>query len=813
MHRKNSLTQTLFFTGFLIGLFVMLGASTLLVSGPVARAGQVAGAVPDLNGWAQGYADGDFVPGQILVGVRSGLGGAAQKDGLALLDLMEQMGVSVLDAALLPPMPVGSWANAAGISPASLELTGGAGDEVTVQLWQVPPGQEMQILAALQPLAQIVYAEPDGVVRAAELPTPLTPTDPLYAASQWGMQRVNASRAWLINTGTMTTGVGVRVAVIDSGLDLTHPEFAGRVIFEKNYVVRSLPARDDHGHGTHVAGIIAAAQNNGQGISGVAPTVLLDIRRVLSNGQSGLTGTVSNLTDAIFESADAGAKVINLSVETPNANTTLQTVINLAVGKGALLVGSAGNLDTSGTTYVYYPAAYDGVMAVAATDRSDNHAFYSRVGPQIEIAAPGGLVQASSSPPVNDPILSTWAANTFCGANYQATSSYCTSTGTSMAAPFVSGAAALIRSLRPDLSGAQVRAILTETALPIGQDAQKVGAGRLDVAAALRRAVRSDVGTNPAVVGVLLSAGETTARTIPVAVTNPSSEPITWTLGSASAGWVTLSGSAGGAARYGQAGGFTVVISPTGLTTGTHTAQVNLSGTRMDGSTVRHTLDVSAVVNGAPRRIFLPLMMAQPATIQSAYGWETPGPTAPMTLTMFSGSSTGLQLPFTMNLKGRNYGYARLSANGLLFLQADPGEALGNVSANLCLSEIGGKTWLNKGVAGWWAQLDPSLGGRVRTFQPAGVTRYVVEFSDVATASGVSPAYTISFQMVLYPNGNVGLNYRDVPANPGAVSVGVVALDGLLYNQIACRSTGQPSGVGDLPKPKSSFLITGSDLY
>jgi subtilisin family serine protease len=691
------------------------------------------------------------------------------------------------------------------------------GGQVTVQLWQVPVGREAEALAALQGHPQIVYAEPDGIVRAAELPTPPTPTDPLYAASQWSMQRVNASRAWLFNTGTMTTGVGVRVAVIDSGIDLSHPEFAGRIVFSKNYVVPSLPARDDNGHGTHVAGIIAAAQNNGQGISGVAPTVLLDIRRVLSNGQSGLTGTVSNLADAIFEAANDGAKVINLSVETPNPNTTLQTVINLAVGRGVLLVGSAGNLDGTGTTNVYYPAAYGGVMAVAATDRTDSHAFYSRVGPEVEIAAPGGLVQASSNPPVNDPILSTWAANTFCGVTYQATSSYCTSTGTSMAAPFVSGAAALIRSLRPDLSATQVRALLRETAVPIGQDAQKVGSGRLDVAAAVRQALRSDLVIKPDAVGMLLPPGETVTRTMSIAITNPSAESITWRVGAVSSSWVTVTGAAtgtiSGTARYGRDGGITVAISPTMLTTGTHTAQIGLAGTRGDGSTLSRTLDVSVMVNGAPQRLFLPAIMAQSVTIQRAYGWEVPGATAPYTLTMFSGSSSGLQLPFTMNLKGRDYGFARLSANGLLYLQADPGEGMGDVWPNLCLSRISGRSWLDKGVAGWWAALDPSRGGRVRTFQPAGTPRYVVEFSNVATAASVSPAYTVSFQMVLYPNGNVGLNYRDVPANPGPVTVGVVALDGLLYNQLTCRTADRPTGVGDLPLAGTSYLITGSELY
>ncbi len=582
------------------------------------------------------------------------------------------------------------------------------------------------------------------------------------------------------------------MAVIDSGIDLTHPEFAGRIISSTNYVVPSLAPRDDNGHGTHVAGIIAAGQNNGMGITGVAPNVQLDIRRVLSNGQSGLTGSISNLTNALFDAAQAGAKVINLSVEIAYSTQisqelkTLETVVNLAAGKDVLLIAAAGNLDSTGTTNVSYPAAYPNVMAVAATDKYDRHAYYSRVGPEIEIAAPGGLVQASSIPPISDPILSTWAVNTFCNGAYQSQSSYCNSIGTSMATPFVTGVAALIRSLRPDLTAVQVRQILRGTAVPLTDGVQKVGSGRLDAQAALRRAMLSDLAFEPGAVALVLPPASPTLRTVTVALTNPSTDPVAWQVTAISQSWLTVSGPSAGTTRFDRPGQISLAISPTGLATGTHTAQVTFAATRSNGGTISQSLDVTVMINGAPKQVYLPLILARQTTAPPAFAWETPGAATPITLTMFNGSSSGLQLPFVMSLKGKSYQYARLSANGLLFLQSDPGESLVSASPNRCFSTINGTDWLHKAIAGWWAELNPGPtgSGTVRTFQPDGDTRWVVEFDGVASALGVTPAYTVSFQMVLYPNGTVRLNYRNVPS---AASLGNTPVTCLLYTSPSPR--------------------------
>ncbi|MBP7960523.1 MAG: S8 family serine peptidase [Caldilineaceae bacterium] len=811
MHRRKLLfllsTLIVSFLGFLLaGGLMWTGTLAALAQAadPQSQSQSPSELEPRATTLTQGYAAGYFVPGEILVGVSGPAISEAQAIGpdapVILSGLMAQVGATLADPAVLPPLSAQEWAEASGMVMAAAQMDG----SVTVQLWRVEPGQEVAALTFLAGQPDLVFAEPNGVVWAAELPAPIAPTDPLYDSYQWGMQRINVSRAW-----TLSKGGGVRVAVIDSGIDLTHPEFAGRIIASKNYVVPSQPAQDDNGHGTHVAGIIAAGQSNGVGVTGVAPDVQLDIRRVLSNGPGGLTGSINNLADAIFEAANDGAKVINLSVESPVSSTVLSTAINLAASRGVLLVAAAGN--TGGA--VQWPAAYANVMAVAAMDRFDRHAFYSSQGPEIEIAAPGGLVQASTIPPVNDPILSTWAAGTLCNQVYQVQSSYCNSIGTSMATPFVSGTAALIRGLRPDLTATQVRQILRETAVPLTDGVQKVGSGRVDAQAALRRAMISNLVLVPSAAALILPPGETMPRTATVMVTNPSTDPIAWQVTGTSPTWLTVTGATSGTSRFDRPGQISLAISPTGLITGTHTAQVTFSATRSNGDRLTFSLDVSVMINGAPDQVYLPLILARYTPSDSALVWETPGSSTPITLTMFAGSSNGFQLPFTMTLKGASYNYARLSANGLIYLQNDPSDPLVSASPNRCFSDIDGTDWLHKAIAGWWAELDPSQGS-VRTFQPDGESRWVIEFDRVAS-SGVSPVYTVSFQMVLYPNGSVRLNYRDVPTTAALgnipVTVGMIAKDGLLYNQIACITAS--TRLGQIPLAGTSVWITGSGLY
>ena len=518
----------------------------------------------------------------------------------------------------------------------------------------VEPGTEMATIARLRLEPSVVFAEPNWIVRAAvtngeESPTPVLPNDPLFRPNQWGMQRIGAPRAWAISQGS-----AIRVAVIDSGIDFSHPEFAGRLLIGKNYVTPGLSPHDDSGHGTHVTGIIAAALNNGEGVAGLAPNVLIDPRKALNSSNA---GTVANIAQAIRDAADECARIINLSVTLNENSSVLEAAVNYAVGKGILLVGAAGN---SAPNPVLWPAAYAGVLAVAATDIQDQRAYYSNTG-AVDLAAPGGLS--------NQLIYSTWPTG-IKGCTAVPTG-YCTAFGTSMSAAYVSGAAALVWSVRPDLTLLQVRNLLLETARKTGAPATDVGAGRLDVQAAVRRALWSDIELSQTRISelALLSAP---AYTETVTLENPSGELIFWqaTVTSGS-GWLAVQPAAGAiqtsnSIRYGEPAQLSVAISPTLLPAGDHTGSVQVLGSRSSGSQVIQTIPVNLAVRASLHSLYLTWTSRQTTGLD----WQTANAGGKQELQMTDNSSIGLLLPFTYTAESLAVTDVRLYADGFLIFPA-----------------------------------------------------------------------------------------------------------------------------------------------
>ena len=248
-------------------------------------------------------------------------------------------------------------------------------------------------------------------------------TDPLRPR-QWGLTAVHAELAWSIGTGS-----GAVVAVIDSGVDGSHPDLTAGMVSGKNtrndrgdY---SAPDSDNNGHGTHVAGIIAARANNGKGIAGVAPEAQIMPVKVLDADGS---GWMADVIEGIVWAADHGADVINMSLGGPDADFSAAAV-QYAQSRGVVVVAAAGN---EGSTQAMYPAALPGVVSVSALDDSGAVDNYSNTGESIDIAAPGR--RSSRRYPVG----------------YQSMS------GTSMAAPHVAGVAALIRGYAPGADTAAV---------------------------------------------------------------------------------------------------------------------------------------------------------------------------------------------------------------------------------------------------------------------------------------------------------------------------------------------------------------------
>jgi len=290
------------------------------------------------------------------------------------------------------------------------------------------------------------------------------PNDP-GNTEQWALSRLQAPEAWSLAASAKRT---VKVAVIDTGIDLDHPDLAGRIIDGYDYVENDSVPDDENGHGTHVSGIIAALTDNSLGVSGLSGKA--DVRIIplkILDGEG--TGSVSNEVKAIYDAVEMGASVINLSLGATLPSQAEHDAIRYAAGKGVLVVAAIGN--EAGD--VDYPAAYPESIAVAATDEQDEVPFFSNNGPEVDLAAPGL------------DIVSTVIDN-----------QYAYMSGTSMAAPHVSALAALLQATSPKpLAASDLRALLTSTAADIevrGKDRYS-GYGRIDFLQAVKQAADAPV--------------------------------------------------------------------------------------------------------------------------------------------------------------------------------------------------------------------------------------------------------------------------------------------------------------------------------
>ncbi|KUL32656.1 S8 family peptidase [Actinoplanes awajinensis] len=285
-----------------------------------------------------------------------------------------------------------------------------------------------------------------------------TGTD-LYRGKQWGLATMHVADAW-----QKSTGAGVTVAVIDTGVDATNVDLAGQVLTGYDATTDKVGGNiDPHGHGTHVAGTIAAVTGNTIGVSGVAPDAKILPVRVLGNDGSGY---MSDAAEGILWAADNGAQVINMSLGSSEKVAAVTTAITYARSKGVTVIAAAGNERKEGSP-VSYPAAEAGVIAVAATDSADQVAEYSNAGSFVDVAAPGSA------------ILSTYPS--------ALGKSYSTMSGTSMASPHVAAVAALLKAAKPSLTPDQIEQALETSAVDLGPSGKDndFGYGRIDALAAL----------------------------------------------------------------------------------------------------------------------------------------------------------------------------------------------------------------------------------------------------------------------------------------------------------------------------------------
>jgi len=346
---------------------------------------------------------------------------------------------------------------------------------------QTPPNMTLrETLLYLRRNPDVEYAGPDYRTRIFAIPN-----DRYFLSDQYNLLNrggildvspdiqptlksgadIKATPAWEETKGDAS----VIIAFLDTGVDMSHIELVNKVVSPgRDFVNNDMDATDDNSHGTWVAGIAAAETNNNEGIAGVAWNCrVLPVKVIDAEGN----GFYDELIEGLIWAADNGAKVINVSAGGDADDPALKAACKYAYDKNVVVVAAAGNDGVS----VSYPAAYDDyVLAVAATDTSDEHASFSNPGPQVDVAAPGVWILG--------PVPQWYAGPGFLP--------YIFGSGTSAAAPHVAGLAALLVSVKPWLTPKQIMDVIRYTAddvnkaqLP-GKDNQ-IGYGRINMGRAL----------------------------------------------------------------------------------------------------------------------------------------------------------------------------------------------------------------------------------------------------------------------------------------------------------------------------------------
>lgn len=292
----------------------------------------------------------------------------------------------------------------------------------------------------LQKAQGIEYIEPDYPVRAAAQTVP------------WGVQRVNAPQVHSAGQ----KGSGVKVAILDTGIRTNHPDLT---VYGGYDTTGKGSYNDDNGHGTHVAGTVAALDNS-IGVLGVAPAARLYAVKVLDSSGN---GSYSNIIAGIQWAINNDMDIINMSLGGSVGSTALQNACNAAYNAGILLVAAAGNDGTASgnTECINYPAKYSSVIAVGSITSSNVRSSFSGTGSTLELMAPGSNIYST----------------TYNGG-------YGTMSGTSMACPHVAGVAALIWAAKPSLTNVQLRNVLNTTANDMWNDPWRYGNGLVDAWAA-----------------------------------------------------------------------------------------------------------------------------------------------------------------------------------------------------------------------------------------------------------------------------------------------------------------------------------------
>ena len=647
-------------------------------------------------------------------------------------------------------------------------------EELGLQRLAVPAGKEEDVVTQLRAAGLVEYAAPNHIAYAA-----IEPNDAHWPL-QWNMRIIEAPAGWDIITGT----AAVTIAILDTGIDLDHPDLVGKLVTGTTTVSASigLPPDDDNGHGSHVAGIAAATTNNWMGVAGVDWGARLMPVKVLNDRAE---GSYWDIINGIYFAVNNGARIINLSLTGWEAFQGLHDAVRYAaVNRGRLVVAAAGNCAGGGTgcpgvNPLAYPAAYDEVIAVGASTRDDLRAYYSEYQPYVDVLAPGGTP--------NNPIWST-APN----------ATYTSRHGTSMATAHVSGLAGLIWALNPDLTRQQVWEVLRDTAAKIdiypyvnGRN-DFCGYGRIDAGAALAR-VAPRLEVTPTTITFV--AGNN--RPVPT-------EEITIRNASAYAGLTWDAELSAGATRFQLAPPVAGTLAPAastqlqvrprtaGLAQGAYFGTVSIgSDTRgVQGSpkTVQMKLSFKPQLDLAilPRLAFM-------AGGPGGYEWLD-AKREGIALTLSDDDAAQVNLPFRFPFYGQSYDRAWVSSNGFVTF-----ESVGSMMyQNHCIPNASPP---NNAISALWDDLDPSSRGGVYV-KAFGADTYVVMWEGVPHhAIGGGSAITETFEIVLKSDGLIKLQYKTV-GDASSATVGIERAGGSQAQQVACN------GAGELPRDRQVIPLS-----
>lgn len=311
---------------------------------------------------------------------------------------------------------------------------------------------EADVVAKLSKRAELKFAELDRKVDIN-----LAANDP-YIGSAWHLATINAAAAW-----DSSQGNGVTIAVLDSGVNTSHPDLQGRIAGGFNVYDNNADLTDVCGHGTAVAGVAAASTNNGVGVAGVAGAARIMPVRIAFYDSTGCHAYLSTIATGLTYAADNGARIANISYGGVASSAAVLSAARYMKSKGGLVFVSAGNSNVDANV-----APDPAVIVVSATDSADAKASFSSWGSFVSLSAPG---------------VALWTTNR--------EGSYGAWSGTSFSSPLTAGVAGLLMSARPDLSAAQIESMMYSTAVDLGTAGKDpvFGYGRVDAGAAMRAAM------------------------------------------------------------------------------------------------------------------------------------------------------------------------------------------------------------------------------------------------------------------------------------------------------------------------------------